>query len=194
MALEYGKAGSGALHMAQRRHFIYLLLAVSLVGYGLFWLFNFDKLVGVGIGGSLAFLLITVFLSKRIEKVALHIKKRAKDAERGAQAEILVADILNALPSGFHAFHDIPTVCHRFERFVARPPALPEVFDRGSPLDCDASGPSRPDSVMGIAAGKLKSSDRTMTPARIEAEARTSALELFDAAKPLPPSQPSHRV
>src|SRR5208283_836242 len=46
-------------------------------------------------------------VSDKLEKKGLYLKKRAKDADRGAYAEEVVAEKLMNLPDGYHTFNDI---------------------------------------------------------------------------------------
>ncbi len=81
--------------------------------------------VKMGIVGTALLSLVFIFFIKpqmnRIEKKALHIKKRARDADRGALAEENVASELSNLPEGYHAFNDVGFDGYNVDHVVVGP-------------------------------------------------------------------------
>lgn len=111
MAIQFGKAGSGARQMAKGRYIYVCFLAAALLAVPLALLIKsrfFPSSRGLaGLVGFVVTFGLALLFMKFIEKKANHFIKRAKDADRGALAEEKVALQLSGLPEGYYGFHDI---------------------------------------------------------------------------------------
>jgi hypothetical protein len=118
---QYGHAGKSTREMAKNRYQKTFIYAGLFLLAGLLLLTNINNLARLGLPA-----VIIIFLALRIgadfmEKKALHLKKRAKDADRGAAAEEKVAIALGSLPEGYHGFHDIPFTGFNIDHVVIGP-------------------------------------------------------------------------
>ena len=107
MAHQHGIAGKSVRALQFKRNQKFSILAGALLLAGLFLLFNAHRVAKLGLPAVIILVVAVNCWGDHIEKRALHFKKRAKDADRGALAEEKVAIQLNDLPEGYHAFHDI---------------------------------------------------------------------------------------
>jgi len=83
------------------------ICAAVLFIIGITMLSNLNNFAKLGLPAAIVLAVVVKLLADQIEKKGLHVKKRAKDADRGAYAEEVVAEKLQDLPDGYHAFHDI---------------------------------------------------------------------------------------
>jgi len=107
MNKSYGKAGQGARDMAFKREMVVAgILGVMLL---LIWLWS-ANMMSISKLGLPAIIVLTVgfrMVFGELEKKGRHFKKRAKDAERGARAEVKVEEKLTGLPDDYISFHDL---------------------------------------------------------------------------------------
>jgi hypothetical protein len=107
MTNSHGIAGRNAREMAQQRYkkVAFYAALLFLISIGIFSnLYNITK---IGLPITIILAVAILMFANRLEKKGLHVKKRAKDADRGAHAEEVVAERLQDLPDGYHVFHDI---------------------------------------------------------------------------------------
>jgi nuclease-like protein len=104
---QHGKAGQGAREMAFKRELIVLGCAVGIFLLGWIWLKNAASISALGLPAVIVLVVAFRLLVGSIDKKAKHVHKRAKQAERGAKAEVKVAEQIESLPDGFTAFHDL---------------------------------------------------------------------------------------
>ena len=107
MMNSHGTAGKNAHEMAQKRYkevafYAALLFLIPIVIFP-----NLNNIAKLGLPASIILAVVIKMVTDGIEKKGLYEKKRAKDADRGAHAEEVVAERLMNLPDGYHAFHDI---------------------------------------------------------------------------------------
>lgn len=107
MSSQHGKAGQGANLMAFKRELIVLGCAVLIFFLGWLWLKNAASISALGLPAVIVLVVAFKFAIGGIDKKAKTVHKRAKQAERGAKAEVKVASKLSDLPEGFTAFHDL---------------------------------------------------------------------------------------
>ncbi len=106
MALHIGTAGKSTREMAQRRNmWVIICGSLSLLVF-LLWIFNLGSIGKLGPAG-IVLIIILWFCLDVLSKKAQHLKKRADDAERGAEAEEKVAGVIENLPDGYSGFHDV---------------------------------------------------------------------------------------
>ncbi len=107
MAKNHGTAGRGAREMAQRRYVKVIIIAGILFLIAAVWFLNINNILKLGLPAIAVLAAVMILVADRLEKKGLFIKKRARDADRGAHAEEVVAERLSSLPEGYHAFHDL---------------------------------------------------------------------------------------
>lgn len=107
MMNSHGTAGKNAREMAQQRYkkvafYAALLFLIAIVIFS-----NLNNMTKLGLPAVIVLAVVIKLVADQIEMKGLHVKKRAKDADRGAYAEEVVYERLQDLPDGYHAFHDI---------------------------------------------------------------------------------------
>lgn len=107
MTNSHGTAGKNAREMAQQRYKKVAIYAAVLFIIGIIIFSNLNNFAKLGLPVAIILAVVIKLVADGIEKKGLHVKKRAKDADRGAHAEEVVAEKLQDLPDGYHAFHDI---------------------------------------------------------------------------------------
>jgi len=107
MAKNHGTAGRSAREMANRRYMKATIIAGVLFLIAVVWFYNLNNIIKLGLPAIAVLAVIMILAADRLEKKGLFIKKRARDADRGARAEEVVAERLASLPEGYHAFHDL---------------------------------------------------------------------------------------
>ncbi|MDD2272431.1 MAG: nuclease-related domain-containing protein [Desulfuromonadaceae bacterium] len=107
MSQQHGNAGQGARIMAFKRDLIVLGCALGMFFIAWQWMKNAASISALGLPAIIALIVAFKFLLNKVEKKTKYVKKRAKDADRGAAAEVKVAATMAELPEGFTAFHDL---------------------------------------------------------------------------------------
>ena len=107
MTNSHGIAGKNAREMAQQRYKKVAIYAALLFLIAILIFSNLNNFAKLGLPAAIFLAVVIKLIADGIEKKGLHVKKRAKDADRGAHAEEVVAEGLMNLPDGYHAFHDI---------------------------------------------------------------------------------------
>jgi hypothetical protein len=136
----HGIAGKGAREMANSRHIKAAILAGILLVVGLLMLTNLNRIAKMGLPAVIVLVLLVRVGGDHIEKRALHFKKRAKDADRGAEAEEKVAFKLEQLPEGYHAFHDVAFDGFNIDHIVVGPGGIFLVETKSHRGKIDAKG------------------------------------------------------
>lgn len=93
--------------MAFKRELIVLGCAVAIFAMAWLWLRNAANISSLGLPTVIVIVIAFKLLVSGVEKKAKHVKKRARDATRGAIAEEKIASTVAELPDGFTAFHDL---------------------------------------------------------------------------------------
>ena len=107
MTKSYGIAGKNAREMAQQRYAKVSIYAGLLFLIAILIFLNLNNIANFGLPVVLFIAFVILQAADKIEKKGCFVKKRAKDADRGAHAEEVVAEGLMNLPKGYHVFHDI---------------------------------------------------------------------------------------
>ena len=107
MARNHGTAGKGARKMADGRYLKVLICSLSLLFIAFLFLSNYHLIAKLGLPAVIIVAIGVYWLADYIEVKGKGIKKRAKDADRGARAEEVVAERLVNLPDGYRVFNDI---------------------------------------------------------------------------------------
>ena len=107
MMNSYGTAGRNAREMAQQRYKKVAIYAAFLFLIAIVIFPNLNNIARLGLPASIILAVVIKLVTDGMEKKGLYLKKRAKDADRGAHAEEVVAEKLRDLPDGYHAFNDI---------------------------------------------------------------------------------------
>jgi len=107
MSEQHGNAGQGARIMAFKRELIVLGCALGMFFIAWLWMKNAASISSLGLPAVIVLVVAFKLLVNRVDKKAKYVKKRAKDADRGAAAEVKVAATMAGLPEGFTAFHDL---------------------------------------------------------------------------------------
>ena len=117
MADKFGKAGKSAREMAEKRRLKQLIfLIITIVA-----LIAFNKMHElVGYSSIWAVLLLIAFLIfiKIVDRSSTALKKRERQAIRGAKGEEKVAEILENLGDDFIVAHDIPSPFGNIDHIV----------------------------------------------------------------------------
>lgn len=121
MSRHYGKAGKSARVMAEERFKYVYWVAGGFFLIGVLIFLNIGNFIKVGFFGTAIILFLIMQGVNRVEKKALAVKNRAKDAERGAVAEEKVADELAKLPEGYHIFNDVDFKGFNVDHIVVGP-------------------------------------------------------------------------
>jgi hypothetical protein len=139
MTNSYGTAGKATREMAQNRYVkvwicssLLFLIAILIFSN----IFNIAKICLPAI----IILAIILKVADLIEKKGLFYKKRAKDAERGAYAEEVVAEGLKNLPEGYQVFHDIAFTGFNIDHVVIGPGGIFLVETKSHKGKVDAKG------------------------------------------------------
>lgn len=107
MSEQHGNAGQGARIMAFKRELIVLGCALGMFFMAWLWMKNAASISSFGLPAVIVLVVAFKFLVNKVDNKAKYVKKRAKDADRGAAAEVKVAATMATLPEGFTAFHDL---------------------------------------------------------------------------------------
>ena len=107
MSEQHGNAGQGARIMAFKRELIVLGCALGMFFMAWLWMKNAASISSLGLPAVIVLIVAFKFLVNKVDKKTKYVKKRAKDAYRGAAAEVKVAATMAELPEGFTAFHDL---------------------------------------------------------------------------------------
>ena len=104
---DHGEAGRSTREMARKRYQKVYLLAGAMALIGILLISNINNLARFGLPVVIVVVLVVKIVVDLLHQKSLNVKKRAKDADRGAAAEEKVAVNLLDLPECYHAFHDI---------------------------------------------------------------------------------------
>lgn len=107
MKKSYGKAGQGARKMAFDRELKVAGIAGGMLLLLWVWSANMASISSLGLPAVIVLVVVFRVVMGELEKSGKHLKKRAKDAHRGARAEEKVEAKLTALPEDFISFHDL---------------------------------------------------------------------------------------
>jgi len=107
MVQKIGKAGQGARKMAFRREVMVFGIAGVMLLLLWFWSKNVASMAKLGLPAVVVLVVGFRVAIGGLEKKGRYLKKRARDAERGARAEEKVEERLAALPEGYASFHDL---------------------------------------------------------------------------------------
>jgi uncharacterized membrane protein len=107
VAQKFGKAGHGAREMAFRRELMVAGIAGGMLLLLWLWSQNMAAMAKLGLPAVVVLVVVFRVAMGGLEKKGRHLKKRARDAERGARAEEKVEERLAALPEGYASFHDL---------------------------------------------------------------------------------------
>lgn len=106
MTQKYGKAGHSVRKMASKRELIYFGIVAFMFLIIWLWATNIGTLIKIGLPATIVLVIGLRVAFNDLEKAGIHIKKRIKDAERGARAEERVEEKLSSL-EGYISFHDL---------------------------------------------------------------------------------------
>jgi hypothetical protein len=121
MAQHYGHAGKSAREMAEKRYLKFYVYAGSLLAAAILLFLNLNHISRLGLPAVILVVVLVRIGGDLVEKKGLYVKKRAKDAERGAKAEEVVAEQLSDLPEGYYDFHDVPFTGFNIDHVVIGP-------------------------------------------------------------------------
>lgn len=107
MASGFGSAGKGARRMAKHRYFTVSIIAAVFLISALFLFFGSHSLAKLGLPVVLIVLGFVKLGADYLEKRANHLKRRAKQADKGAGAEEMVGLALADLPEEYRYFNDV---------------------------------------------------------------------------------------
>lgn len=107
MKKSYGKAGQGARRMAFDRELKVAGIAGVMLLLLWVWSSNMASISSLGLPAVIVLVVGFRMAFGALEKKGNHLKKRAKDANKGALAEEKVGAKLTALPEEFVSFHDL---------------------------------------------------------------------------------------
>jgi hypothetical protein len=136
----HGTAGRTAHKMAEDRYKKVAIYAALLFLISIMWFFNFSYIIKLGLPTIVVLAVAILMVAKRIEKKGLYVKKRAKDADRGAHAEEVVAERLLDLPDGYHVFHDIAFDGFNVDHIIVGPGGIFLVETKSHSGNVDARG------------------------------------------------------
>lgn len=107
MKKSYGKAGQGAREMAFKREL--MVGGIAGVMFLLLWIWskNMASIASLGLPAVIILVIGFKVVVSSLEKKGKHLKKRAKDANKGALSEERIEAKLTALPEEFVSFHDL---------------------------------------------------------------------------------------
>lgn len=107
MKKSYGKAGQGAREMAFKRELMVGGIAGIMLLLLWIWSKNMASIASLGLPAVIILVIGFKVVFSVLENKGNHLKKRAKDANKGALAEEKVETKLTALPEEFVSFHDL---------------------------------------------------------------------------------------
>ena len=136
----HGTAGRNAREMAKQRYKKFLFYVALLLLIIIVLSSNLVNIAKLGLPAVIILLFIIKLIVERIEKKGLSIKKRAKDADRGAIAEEKVAEGLMNLPEGYQAFHDIAFDGFNIDHVVVGPGGIFLIETKSHSGKVDANG------------------------------------------------------
>ena len=136
----HGTAGRNAREMAQQRYKKVAIYAALLFLIPIVIFPNLNNIAKLGLPASIILAVVIKMVTDGIEKKGLYEKKRAKDADRGAHAEEVVAERLMNLPDGYHAFHDIAFDGFNIDHVVVGPGGIFLVETKSHSGNVDAKG------------------------------------------------------
>ncbi len=140
MTNSHGTAGKNAREMAQQRYKKVTIYAAVLFIISLLLLNNLNIMVKLGLPVTILIAIAVKFIADDIEMKGLYVKKRAKDADRGAHAEEVVSERLMNLPDGYHVFHDIAFDGFNIDHIVVGPGGIFLVETKSHKGKIDAQG------------------------------------------------------
>jgi hypothetical protein len=121
MAKKYGKAGQGARDMALGREIKVLGIAGVMLLVLWLWFQNMASMTKLGLPAVIILVVLFKIVFSNLEKKGKHLKKRARDAERGARAEEKIEEKLSALLDGYVSFHDLSFPGFNIDHVVVGP-------------------------------------------------------------------------
>ena len=140
MTNSHGTAGRIAREMAQHRFRKQAIYAALLFLIAILIFSNLHKVVKFGLPAVIILAVVVIQVADHLEKKGLHQKKRAKDADRGARAEEVVAERLMDLPDGYHTFHDLAFDGFNIDHVVVGPGGIFLVATKSPAGRVDAKG------------------------------------------------------
>ncbi|MGA3114988.1 MAG: nuclease-related domain-containing protein [Syntrophobacteraceae bacterium] len=140
MAIQHGTAGKSVREMASRRYQKASVPALVILIAGLLMLTNLNRIAKLGLPAVILICVVIKFGSDRIEKQANHLKKRSRDADRGALAEERVSVQLGDLPERYHALHDIAFKGFNIDHVVIGPGGIFLIETKSYRGEVDANG------------------------------------------------------
>ncbi len=142
MAIQHATAGKSVREMAFKRHQKASVLAAVILIAGLLLLTNMNRIAKLGLPVVILICVMIKLGADRIEKQAMYLKKRSKDADRGALAEENVAAQLADLPEGYHALYDIHFKGFNIDHVVIGPGGIFLIETKSYRGEVDAKGES----------------------------------------------------
>ena len=126
MAHSAGIAGKNArLLVEKRRKMHFITFAVVLAGIMLALLITLKlNYFFAGIGSILVlipYILVINFILHKGNRTHGHLRKRMRDASRGAKGEEVVAELLSSLPEEYYVFHDLSKLAGDIDQIVVGP-------------------------------------------------------------------------
>jgi len=121
MKKSYGKAGQGAREMAFKRELMVAGIAGVMLLLLWIWTKNMASIASLGLPGVIVLVVCFRLAFGALEKKGNHLKKGAKDADRGALAEEKVEAKLAALPEDYVSFHDLTFPGFNIDHVVVGP-------------------------------------------------------------------------
>ncbi|MGC8491915.1 MAG: nuclease-related domain-containing protein [Syntrophobacteraceae bacterium] len=112
MATSFGAAGKGPRAMAKARYAKVSVIAGFFLLVAIFLFFGSGSLAKLGLPVVVILLFVMKTIVEHLEKEGNRLKKRAKQAEKGAAAEEKVSDRLSSLPEEYRYFNAVD-----FDRF-----------------------------------------------------------------------------
>lgn len=110
--------------MAKKRGLTVLLIAVVMFFMAFVWMNNSVFIAKLGLPAVIVLVLIFREVINSLEKEGKYLKKRARDAERGARGEIKVSEKLKDLPDGYNVLHDIAFQGFNVDHIVIGPTGI----------------------------------------------------------------------
>ena len=129
MAKITGSTGQSARMLAQRRRFLRKMgqLVAAAGVFVMLWVFLKS---GVTSGGIVGMVVCVIFIGalKWLDRASTetdrHLRKRTRDAERGAKGEDTIGALLATLPDGYTVFHDLAKLYGDIDHIVVGPTGL----------------------------------------------------------------------